>query len=130
VITYHEMNPGNLDYKVIGDSQEIIDGGKLDALVSLVLHVWQWTVQFGFAAWLSYCPLRLAVLFVAWVDFVMVSKVGLPWFPYGQQYFAWLGLAWLWSGLTWQGLWYLVWLGFAIVSLAWLCYHQLSLALL
>jgi hypothetical protein len=49
VITYHEMNPGNLDYKVIGDSQEIIDGGKLDALVSLVLHVWQWTFQFGLA---------------------------------------------------------------------------------
>ncbi len=44
MIPYHEMNPGNLDNKVIGDSQEIIDGGKLDALVSLVLHVWQWTV--------------------------------------------------------------------------------------
>jgi hypothetical protein len=96
VITYHEMNPGNLDYKIIGDSQEIIDGGKLDALVSLVLHVWQWTVQFGFAAWLSYCPLRLAVLFVAWVDFVMVGKV-------------WLVLVFLWL---------------AIVCLAWLCYSR------
>jgi len=41
-----------------------------------------------------------------------------------------LGLALLWSGLTWHGPWYLAWLGFAIVSLAWLCYHQLSLALL
>jgi len=96
VITYHEMNPGNLDYKVIGDSQEIIDGGKLDALVSLVLHVWQWMVQFGFAAWLSYCPLRSAVLFVAWVDFFMVGKVQLV-------------LVSLWS---------------AIVCLAWLCYGQ------
>jgi hypothetical protein len=68
----------------------------------LTLYGWQWTDKLGFAAWLRYCRLGLALLFVAWFGFVMVGngQLGLA-SMVGKSL---LGLALLWSaGLTWHG---------------------------
>jgi len=102
----------------------VVDGGKLDALVSLVLHVWQWTVQFGFAAWLSYCPLRWPVLFVAWVDFVMVGngRLGLSLLWLARLGFVIVDLACLWLGMA------PLWVAMVGLALIWLACIQLGVA--
>jgi len=69
----------------------------------LALYGWQWMDKLGFAAWPSYCRLGLALLFVAWIGFVMVGN---GWLGLASLWSAnsLLGLALLWSaGLTWHG---------------------------